>query len=251
MLKKMTEKQEFWLYGLHTVHSALLNQQRKKIKLLITKHSLENLNLLLKGKKVSDFCNVTIVEKNKIFHALGQDVTHQGLAMQVRPLNYENDLKSFIKKQNPVLLVVLENITDPQNVGAIFRSCLSFGVDGIITTIRHAAKESGGMAKAASGALDAVPLIRIHNLHNAIQILKDNDFWLSGFDAQSIQNIEKMTTTKKHVLIFGSEGEGIRQITKKNCDFLFRIPISKKIDSLNVSNSVAVALYHYKNLIPQ
>ncbi|MCE3233630.1 MAG: rRNA methylase [Rickettsiaceae bacterium] len=224
-----------FLYGKHACIAALGNPNRKILRLLATKNSIADIPAKLRPK------NIEIVE-NKDFDKLipnSRDVVHQGIVLEVAPLA-DTSLNAIINER---LLVILDQVTDPHNVGAILRSCAAFGAGGVIFPKDNAPAESGTLAKTASGALEIVPICRVTNLARTIEQLKKDGFWVMGLDGHTKTNIGDADLSGKIALVMGAEGKGLRQLTRENCDFLVRLPISEAVESLNVSNAAAVALY--------
>ena len=170
---------------------------------------------------------------------------HQGLAAKVHPLPDRGieDVIAEAESLNHAHVMILDQVTDPQNVGAILRSAAAFGALAVILTERHAAPETGALAKAASGALEHVPLIRVANLARALELLKKGGFWIAGLAAEASQTLADAKLTGKVGLALGAEGPGLRRLTREHCDLLVRLPTGGPIDHLNVSNAAAVALY--------
>jgi 23S rRNA (guanosine2251-2'-O)-methyltransferase len=234
MAKPYSTKSIF-LYGKHPCLAALANPNRKVLRLLVTKNSIGDIPATLKPK------NVEFIENKDFdrFFANSRDVTHQGIALEVEPLS-DVTLKSISESK---ILMILDQVTDPHNVGAILRSCAAFGVGGVIFPKDNAPAESGTLAKTASGALEIVPICRVTNLSRTLEQLKKDGYWVIGLDGNTKTNIDKADLTGKIALVMGAEGKGLRQLTRENCDLLVRLPISDKVESLNVSNAAAVALY--------
>jgi 23S rRNA (guanosine2251-2'-O)-methyltransferase len=176
---------------------------------------------------------------------LPRGAVHQGLAAKVHPLPDRGieDVIAEAEGQEQARVMILDQVTDPQNVGAILRSAAAFGALAVILTERHAAPESGALAKAASGALEHVPLIRVANLARALELLKKGGFWIAGLAAEGSQTLADAKLTGKVGLALGAEGPGLRRLTREHCDLLVRLPTGGAIDHLNVSNAAAVALY--------
>lgn len=224
----------FFLYGLHTVRAALDNPLRKKTRLLATPNGL---NRLTEGQPIS---GVEIVDTNPkaLDQLLGGDAVHQGVALEVDPVTRAR-LSEFKKLD---LVVVLDQITDPHNVGAILRSACAFGADAVITTARYAPKETGVLAKSASGALDLVPLIEVRNLGEAMEEIKSMGLTCLGFDSEAQEPLRPRKATKL-ALVMGAEGKGLRQKTRELCDEMVKLDMPGPIKSLNVSNAAAIALF--------
>lgn len=231
-----------WLYGRHTVEAAIRNPGRQKLRFLTTDSAARSLaerlpQLALKPE---------IIESQEISRLLPAGSVHQGLALQVRPLP-ERDLMEICARQPDSrpqrVVVVLDQVSDPQNVGAILRSCAAFDALALIVTDRSAPPATGVLAKAASGALDMVPLLRERNLARALDQLAELGFWRVGLAAQALQPIRDIDLSGDIAVVLGAEGEGMRSLTARKCDFLARLPTGSGLASLNVSNAAAVMLY--------
>ncbi len=225
----------FFIYGLHSVRAALANKARKKHRLLATT------NALMKFENNEEIKNIRIEKINVQYldKLLGKDVVHQGVALEVEPL--ESLELSAISGAKLVLL--LDQITDPHNVGAIMRSASAFGADAIISPARFSSNETGVLAKSASGALDIVPFIRVNNLAKTIEILKNDGLNIIGLDSAAEAVLTPNMKFDRIGLVLGAEGKGLRQRTRKLCDKIVRLDMKGKIKSLNVSNAAAIALY--------
>jgi rRNA methylase, putative, group 3 len=224
------------LYGLHTVRAALANPERELVKLSATQNALARLD----AGAAEDFpCPVQIVPPQELDKILGPDAIHQGVMLETRPLPVRR-LEAL--KDSPLLLV-LDQVTDPHNVGAIMRSAVAFGAGALITTQRHSPTESGVLAKSASGALELIPYIQITNLANALEELRRLGFQTIGLDSEGPQPLEDTFSADKIALVLGSEGKGLRQKTRETVAALARLDMPGEIKSLNVSNAAAVALY--------
>ena len=238
-MKKKNTKQSgndrILLYGKHPCIAALKNPSRKCYRLFITKNALKDLPKDIKTPKIE------VMEAKDITQKLFQntDVTHQGIALETSPLS-EKNLKSVLGK-SPI--IILDQITDPNNVGAILRSAAAFEAAAIITPKNHSHLETPALAKTASGTLEITPLIKVSNLARSIEELKSNGYWCAGMDGTARTNIEEIKSYEKIVIIMGAEGKGLRKLTKESCDILVKLPISKRVESLNVSNAAAIALY--------
>lgn len=224
------------LYGLHTVHAAIDNPERKLIKLSVTQNALVRLDI---GPVDSLGFPVEIVTPQDLDKQLGPDAIHQGVMLETRPLPVRR-LEAL--KDSPLLLV-LDQVTDPHNVGAIMRTAVAFGAGAVITTMRHSPTESGVLAKSASGALEMIPYIQITNLSDALGELHKLGFFTVGLDSEGPAPLERALTGDKVALVLGSEGKGLRQKTRETVNALARLDMPGEIKSLNVSNAAAIALY--------
>jgi 23S rRNA (guanosine2251-2'-O)-methyltransferase len=185
------------------------------------------------------------VEREALDRILGRDTVHQGVAARVAPLPETDifELCDLGRDRNQAIILVLDQITDPHNVGAILRSAAAFGAIGIVLTERNAAPENGVLAKSASGALEHVPLVRVINLARALDELKSAGFWCVGLAAEAERTLAEAKLSGRVALCLGAEGSGLRRLTRERCDLLARLPTAGPIDQLNVSNAAAVALY--------
>lgn len=227
--------EQVYLYGLHTVRAALDNKERRNIKLSVTQNALARLEIDPETLGIP----VEMVAPHDIDKMLGPDAIHQGVMLETRPLPVRR-LEAL--KDSPLLLV-LDQVTDPHNVGAIMRSAVAFNAGAVITTQRHSPTESGVMAKSASGALELIPYIQITNLADAVGELHKLGFVTIGLDSEGPAPLEGTFTGEKVALVLGSEGKGLRQKTRETVNALARLDMPGAIKSLNVSNAAAIALY--------
>jgi 23S rRNA (guanosine2251-2'-O)-methyltransferase len=224
-----------YLYGLHTVRAALDNPRREKKALLATPNGLARLR---EGGEIGRI-GVTETTPKELDRLLGADAVHQGVALEVEPVS-----RFGLADVTPLrLVVVLDQITDPHNVGAILRTACAFGADAVLTTARHSPRETGVMAKAASGALDLVPLIEVRNLGDALETLKQRGVEVLGFDSEAPEQLGLRQGDGPLAVVLGAEGKGLRQRTRELCDRLVRLDVPGPIKSLNVSNAAAIALF--------
>jgi len=223
------------MYGWHTVTTALQNPARQLRKLLAT----ENAARRMSDEDISPRITPEIVRPSAIAERLLPDAVHQGLYLEADPL------PSPAIEELPArgVVLVLDQITDPHNVGAIFRSAAAFRVTAIVTTQRHSPEATGALAKAASGALEHVPLLNVQNLARALTALKQSGFLVVGLDSTGDANLADLTLRAPLALVLGAEGKGLRQLTKATCDHVAHIDLPGEIKSLNVSNAAALALY--------
>lgn len=223
------------LYGLHTVRAALENKERKKIKLSVTPNALARLEIDVEKLGIP----FEMVSPQDLDKVLGPDAIHQGVMLETRPLPVRR-LEAL--KDSPLILV-LDQVTDPHNVGAIMRSAVAFNAGALITTQRHSPTESGVLAKSASGALELIPYIQITNLADALGELHKLGFVTIGLDSEGPAPLEGTFSGNKVALVLGAEGKGLRQKTRETVNALARLDMPGEIKSLNVSNAAAIALY--------
>lgn len=228
-----------WLWGTHAVTAALKNPARKCRKLLVGPDAdPEILRLAGKAKATVEQADMYTIDR-----ILPRDAVHQGLALHAFPLP-EQDVAGVIEKaKRPCCLVLLDQVTDPHNFGAVIRSAAAFGACGIIVQDRHSPPVGGVLAKAASGALETVPLIHVVNIARVLEQLGKEGFTRLAFAGDAEETLAEIELDRDIVLVLGSEGEGIRRLTRENCDVSIRLPTTDAMPSLNVSNAAAVALY--------
>jgi 23S rRNA (guanosine2251-2'-O)-methyltransferase len=234
-----------WLHGRHAVLAAIANPFRELRQLWITREAqsrfADELAQAL-ARRQGNTVQPQLVDRGDIEAALGNAV-HQGIAALVAPLP-EQDLSDVLPADDQdCVVMVLDQVTDPHNVGAILRSAEAFGATAVVVTERHAPEETGTLAKAASGALERMPLIRVINLVRELEFLKSRGFWILGLAGEATQSLTQGKPGGRVALVLGAEGEGLRRLTRERCDVLVRLPMSGAMPSLNVSNAAAVALY--------
>ena len=238
-----------WLWGTHPVLAALANPERQCNRLLVTQEALaaskDKLAFLAtqglsQGRRLPP---PEITDRKSLEAMLSPAAVHQGMALSTEPL--ESPLLDEVLESvgDSGTILILDQVTDPHNLGAVLRSATAFGAVAVMTTERHAPPESGTLAKSASGALELVPWVRETNLARALDQMKQAGFWIAGLDAAATQTLAAAKLSGKVGLVLGSEGDGLRRLTRDLCDLLVGLPQSGKIDSLNVSNAAAVALY--------
>jgi 23S rRNA (guanosine2251-2'-O)-methyltransferase len=223
------------LYGWHTVTMALANPKRRVRKLLLT----ENAARRLSEEGIASRVRTEIVRPAEIDRLLSPDAVHQGLYAEADPLP-SPDLATL---EPEGLVLVLDQITDPHNVGAIVRSAAAFAVKAIVTTARHSPEASGVLAKSASGALELVPLVTVQNLARALTALNERGFMTVGLDSAGDENLSAIDLRAPLALVLGAEGKGLRQLTRETCRAVARLDLPGEIKSLNVSNAAVLALY--------
>ena len=228
-----------WLWGKHAVKAALENPNRHIRKLLLTSGALAELESAARKRGLAP----QAVDSETIARALPRDAVHQGIALLADPLP-ELDLEEVLDRATGHRrLVMLDQVTDPHNLGAILRSAAAFGAAGVILQDRHSPSLTGVLAKAASGAVEIVPVIHVVNLARTLDELGELGFWRLAFADEAAQPLHSLDLNRDLVLVLGAEGEGLRRLTRERCDIAVRLPTSAKMASLNVSNAAAVALY--------
>ena len=237
-MKKTKSNSALWLYGHHAVVAALQNPNREKILLKMTKESVL-------PEKIVGRTNAQIVSRQEIDSLSGQNAVHQGLALQVKPLPPKTLDEILENIPNKAVILILDQVTDPHNIGAILRSAAAFDASAVIIPDACAPEESAVLAKSACGALEIVPLVRVTNLVRTMQQLKNAGFWCLGLDGYAKEYISDKKLPARTAFILGSEGDGMRRLTAENCDYTIKLPISDRMESLNVSNAAAVALYEF------
>lgn len=236
-----------WLYGQHAVAAALANPQRRCLRLAAT--DIKAAEVLLDALPNERRPPVEPADRAEIDALLPPGAVHQGLALLVAPLPEQSvgDICDATRDTADARVIVLDQVTDPQNVGAVLRSAAAFGAAAVIVQDRHAPPVTGTLARAASGALEQVALVRAVNLNRALGELKDAGFWAVGLAGEAEQPLAAIraanSTDSKCALVLGAEGAGLRRLTREACDMLVRIPIADTVESLNISNAAAVALY--------
>ncbi|SFR35656.1 23S rRNA (guanosine2251-2'-O)-methyltransferase [Yoonia tamlensis] len=244
--KRAAANETVWLFGLHAVRDALENPKREKLRLVVTRNALERL-----GDSVANSgMEPEISDPRKFAAPLDPQSVHQGAALEVKALDWGSleDIALGDGPQPP-RIVLLDRVTDPHNVGAILRSAEVFGARAVIAMQRHAAPETGALAKTASGALERQPYVRVRNLADAITALQGMGYLVLGLDGDAEATIETAVEGKRDravALVMGAEGPGLREKTRETCDQLVRIDAAAEFGSLNVSNAAAVALYAAK-----
>ena len=244
------KKTTFLIAGKHAVTEALKNPKRKVIKILLTEDSKKTLN--------KENFNLNLLKNIKVFYKTKNEldrlcskeqISHQSLIAEIEHLeekNLRDYLKSEENKKN-IIFVTLEDVTDPRNIGSIIRSAASFNIDGLIVKDRSFPSESKLLYKSASGCMEHINIFEVSNLGTTLKFLKTKNFWICGFDKDG-KDFTKHDWVGNNVLLFGSEGYGLKYQTLKNSDFLLKIIINKKIESLNISNSASVVFHYLNNL---
>jgi len=225
------------LWGRHAVEAALMNPERRHHKLWATRDGVASLD----GELPEDF-TIEYAEAPDLARLVSRDTPHQGLVLECAPLE-DIHLDEVLNAESDRPLVFLDQVTDPHNVGAILRSAAAFGASAIVTQDRHAPPESGVVAKSASGALEAVPWVRVVNLARALDEAAEAGYWRIGMAGEAEAVFADALPAGPVALVMGAEGEGMRHNISAHCDALAKLPISSTMESLNVSNATAIALY--------
>ena len=223
------------IHGIHPVVHAVRNPRRRIVRLLATRNGADRIAADLAKRAMT----AEIVQPKELDRLLGADTVHQGVFLEAEPLAQP----SLGEIELTGTAVLLDQVTDPHNVGAILRSCAAFKVSALVTTARHSPDASGVLLKAASGAYEHVPYVRVGNLARAMEELRERGYTLLGLDSDAPATIGGVSWTDPVGLVLGAEGKGLRQLTRQRCDALVRLELEGPIKSLNVSNAAAIALY--------
>ena len=245
------KKTTFLIVGKHAVVEALKNPKRKIEKVFVTEDAQKNLNR--ENQSLNLFKNVHVFFKSRreLDNICGRDeIAHQGLVAEVEQLE-ELTLKDFIKETNKknINILALEEVTDPRNIGSIIRSAASFNIDGIIVKDRSFPAKSKMLYRSASGGAEHIKIFKESNINTSLKYLKSQNFWVSAFDVSGKKDFTEHKWEGKNVLLFGSEGFGLKHNTLKHSDFQFKVRISNNIESLNISNTVAIVCHYINNKI--
>jgi 23S rRNA (guanosine2251-2'-O)-methyltransferase len=228
-----------WVYGWHAVNAALANPERMVTRILASPQAAEKLKLPNRRLPAPH-----IMDTREIDRIVGGEAVHQGIALEVKPLE-PYDLADIIHIEQPRgPIVILDQVSDPHNVGAIMRTAAAYDAIAVIIPKDHSAPETATMAKAACGALDIVKRVQVTNLANAMRELKDAGWWIVGLEGEATKELPEIKLDAKTVLVLGAEGKGMRRLTADLCDARVRLPMGRGMESLNVSNAAAIALYH-------
>jgi 23S rRNA (guanosine2251-2'-O)-methyltransferase len=236
-----------WLYGRHAVTAALANPERRVRRLVGLPESASELSeMATQAAATVPPGAPEILGRAQFAALLPADAVHQGMALAAEPLparDIDDVLDGVADAPPPHIVVLLDQVSDPHNVGAILRSAAAFAARAVVITEHGAPPVTGALAKAASGALEVVPLIRVTNLARTLDRLKDARFWCLGLDEVAEKTIAEIDAGDRVALVLGAEGVGLRRLTRERCDFTARLPTRGELRSLNVSNAAAIALY--------
>ena len=240
------KKTTFFIVGKHAVVEALKNPSRKIERVFLTEDAQKKLNRENQSLNLLKNVHVFYKSKRELDNLCGRDETaHQGLIAEVEHLE-EITLKEFLlhNKNRNINLIALEDVTDPRNIGSIIRSAVAFSIDGIIVKERSFPSKSKLLYKSASGGVEHIKIFKVSNLNTALKFLKTKEFWISAFDVSAKKDFTKNNWKGKNVLLFGSEGYGIKAKTLENSDFKFKVTMNDSVESLNISNTVSVVCHH-------
>ena len=249
-----------WLYGVHACLAALANPARQVTRIVMASQSAEELelpaieaaNAALAMAEDQDLAQVArpqieFRDRREVDALLPREAVHQGICVEALPLPaaHIEDVIEAAQGLPSACVVVLDQASDPRNIGAVMRTAAAFGALAVIVQDKNAPEITGAMAKAASGAVERVPLIRATNLSRALELLKAAEFWCVGFDGHTDQTLGADTLKGRYALVLGAEGAGLRRLTRETCDMLVKIPMTDAVESLNLSNAAAIALYQF------
>ena len=242
---KAPSNQNFFLWGKHALEAAIINKKRNFIKIYHTNEMSDWINEKLKNSNRNSEKLNEIEKKDLDDHALS--TPHQGVMAEVEPLIWLH-LEDYVENNtDKMCLVLLDQLTNSQNIGSILRTASAFNVDGVVITKNNTPMENGLMARAAAGAIETMPLIRVTNLSRSIEYLKKNNFFVIGLEKHGKENISECVGNPQTALVLGSENLGLRRLTKEKLSTSAKIPIAVQTESLNVSNATAIALYVIQN----
>ena len=241
-------KSSFFIVGKHPVIEALKNSKRKVLRVFLTEESKKTIHRENQKKNLLKDVKVFFKTKKELDkYSTKENLMHQGYVAEIEHLD-EILLKEFIKEKKKLNIVCLDEVTDPRNIGSIIRSSSSFEIDGIIVKDRHFPSESKLMYKSASGSMEHVNIFKVSNINTTLKYLREKNFWVYGFDSKGKEDFTDVKWEGNNILLFGSEGYGISKHTLNYTDYLVKITINNKIESLNISNSASI-VFHYINKI--
>ena len=234
----------FFIVGKHAVTEALKNPNRKVIRIFLTEESKKSINRENQSKNLLKNVKVFFKTKKELDkYCKNEQILHQGYVAEIESLVSET-LKEFIMSKENITLACLQEVTDPRNIGSVIRSAASFKIDGLIVQERLYPETSKTMYKASCGAIEHINIFKVSNINSTLKYLREKNFWVYGFDNKSKKDFTEIDWKGNNILLFGSEGFGMHQHTSKYADFLVRIDMDKKIESLNISNSAAIVFHH-------
>ncbi len=241
-------KSSFFIVGQHAVIEALRNPKRKVLRIFLTEESKKNIHKKSPNKNLLNDVKVYFKTKKELDkYSTRENLQHQGYVAEVEHIQ-KPILKEYVKDKDNITLICLDGVTDPRNIGSLIRSAASFNIDGVIIKARNFPSESKLLYKAASGAIEYINIFEVSNINTTLKNLKEKNFWVYGFDGNGKKNFTDIEWKGNNILLFGSEGSGMHKHTSKYADFLVKIEINEKIESLNISNSAAIVFHHLSYL---
>tara|TARA_Y100000590_G_scaffold228139_1_gene257472 strand:+ start:72 stop:806 length:735 start_codon:yes stop_codon:yes gene_type:complete len=241
-------KSTYFIAGKHPVIEALKNSKRKVLKIFLTEESKKTIHGLSPNNNLLKDLKIFYKTKKELDnYCKNENILHQGFVAEVEKLE-TIELKEFIKNKENLNIVCIAGATDPRNIGSIIRSASAFDIDGLIVRERDYPETSKLMHKAASGSIEYLNIFIVSNINTTLKFLREKNFWIYGFDNKGNKNLNNIKWDGNNVLVFGSEGYGMKKHTQKYLDYLVKINISKKIESLNLSNSAAIAFHHISKI---
>ena len=241
-------KRSFFIVGKHAVLEALKNPNRKVLRIFLTEESKKNIHRESQKQNLLKDIKVYFRNKKELDKYTGnEDILHQGYVAEIEHLE-DLIVKEFIKKKTNLTFACLNEVTDPRNIGSIIRSAASFNLDGIIVKERHFPDESKLMYKSASGCMEHVNIFKVSNINTTLKYLREKNFWVYGFDNNGKQDFTNVKWEGNNILLFGSEGYGISKHTLNYADYLVKIKINDKVESLNISNSASIVFHHINKI---
>ncbi|MDR3155552.1 MAG: 23S rRNA (guanosine(2251)-2'-O)-methyltransferase RlmB [Holosporaceae bacterium] len=237
-------RNSFWIYGKHAVKAAILNKERKILRLILLESCKD---FLEEYGSVHESLQAELVDKNYFAAKFGKDATHQGCAVLVKDLHFHLCLEDLLTDESDNRpFMFLDQITDPQNLGSILRASAVFGARAVVVPEHNSPEFSPAIWKAASGAAEYVPIIRVINFVHAINDLKKHGFWCVGLDEKSSKTMSEMDLERKLIVVIGSEGTGMRRLTRESCDFLVKLPGIGSFTTLNAAQAATISLYEIR-----
>jgi len=237
-------KSAFFIVGKHPVIEALKNPKRKVIRVFLTEESKKTIHRISPNNNLLKDIKVFFKTKKELDkYSTKENLMHQGFVAEIEHIE-EIALKNYIVDKEKLNIVCLDEVTDPRNIGSIIRSAVSFNLDGIIIKDRHFPSESKLMYKAASGCMEYLNIFQVSNINSTLKYLREKNFWVYGFDASGEKDFTQHKWDGNNILLFGSEGYGLSKHTLKYTDYLVKIDINSKVESLNISNSASIAFHH-------
>jgi len=241
-------KSSFFIVGQHAVIEALKNPKRKVLKVFLTEVSKKNIHRKNPKQNILKDIKVYFKTKKELDKYTNKEqLMHGGYIAEIEHLE-QPILKEFIKEKNNLTFVCIDDVTDPRNIGSLIRSAASFNIDGLIVKERQFPSDSKLMYKSASGCIEHLNIFEVSNINSTLKNLRDNNFWVYGFDTSGEKNFTDIEWKGNNILLFGSEGFGLKQHTAKYTDFLVHIDINKNVESLNISNSASIVFHHLSYL---